>query len=53
VHSIGHSGGAPGMSGDLRIFPDDGYVIVVLSNVDSAASRVASWIAERLPLPAR
>ena len=53
VRSIGHSGGAPGMSGDLRIFPDDGYVIVVLANVDSAASRVASWIADRLPLSAR
>lgn len=53
VRRIGHSGGAPGMSGDLRIFPDDAYVIVVLANIDSAATRVASWITERLPLPAR
>ncbi|HET9803560.1 MAG TPA: serine hydrolase domain-containing protein, partial [Candidatus Acidoferrum sp.] len=30
---VGHGGGAPGMNGDLRIYPDSGYVIAVLSNL--------------------
>lgn len=48
---FGHSGGAPGQNGDLRIYPESGYVIVVLSNLDPpAASRMADFIAARLPL---
>jgi D-alanyl-D-alanine carboxypeptidase len=35
---VGHSGGAPGMSGDLRIYPKSGYVVVALSNVGAAAA---------------
>jgi D-alanyl-D-alanine carboxypeptidase len=30
--AVGHSGGAPGMSGDLRIYPASGYVVAALSN---------------------
>jgi CubicO group peptidase (beta-lactamase class C family) len=30
--AVGHSGGAPGMSGDLRIYPKSGYVVAALSN---------------------
>lgn len=46
----GHNGGAPGMNGDLRIFPESGYVIVALSNVDPpAASRLAEFFALRMP----
>jgi D-alanyl-D-alanine carboxypeptidase len=30
--AVGHSGGAPGMSGDLRIYPGSGYVVAALSN---------------------
>jgi D-alanyl-D-alanine carboxypeptidase len=30
----GHEGGAPGMNADLRIIPDQGVVMVVLSNLD-------------------
>jgi CubicO group peptidase (beta-lactamase class C family) len=30
--AVGHSGGAPGMSGDLRIYPRSGYVVAALSN---------------------
>ncbi len=30
--AVGHSGGAPGMSGDLRIYPQSGYVVAVLGN---------------------
>jgi D-alanyl-D-alanine carboxypeptidase len=46
----GHSGGAPGMNGELRIFPDNGYVVIVLSNLDPpAATTVANFISDRLP----
>jgi D-alanyl-D-alanine carboxypeptidase len=48
---FGHAGGAPGQNGDLRIYPDSGYVIVALSNFDPpAASRMADFVAARLPL---
>ena len=49
VRSFGHSGGAPGMNGDLQIFPQAGYVVVALANMDRAAGRTTSWISERLP----
>lgn len=51
MRNFGHSGGAPGQNGDLRVFPESGYVIVALSNLDPpAASRMADVIAARLPL---
>jgi CubicO group peptidase (beta-lactamase class C family) len=47
---FGHGGGAPGMNGELQIYPQSGYVITVLSNLDPpAASRVSEFIANRLP----
>jgi D-alanyl-D-alanine carboxypeptidase len=47
---FGHGGGAPGMNGDLQIFPRSGYVIVVLSNLDPpAANRISDFIVNRLP----
>jgi CubicO group peptidase (beta-lactamase class C family) len=47
---IGHGGGAPGMNGDLLIFPQTGYVVAVLANMDPpAAGRLADTIAKRLP----
>ena len=50
---FGHSGGAQGQNGDLRVFPESGYVIVALSNLDPpAASRLTDFIAARLPLAA-
>ena len=49
MRSFGHSGGAPGMNGDLRIFPDSGYVVAALANTGSGASQVVSWVSERLP----
>lgn len=46
----GHGGGAPGMNGELRVIPKQGYVIIVLSNLDPpAASRVARFVEARLP----
>ncbi len=51
LKSYGHNGGAPGMNGDLRIFPQLGYVIVSLSNLDPpAASRLADFYALRMPV---
>jgi D-alanyl-D-alanine carboxypeptidase len=51
THYFGHGGGAPGMNGDLKIYPEAGYTIVVLSNLDpSAASRISDFIANRLPI---
>jgi CubicO group peptidase (beta-lactamase class C family) len=49
ARSFGHGGGAPGMNGDLRIFPASGYVIAALVNADSGAGRTVQWIAGRLP----
>jgi CubicO group peptidase (beta-lactamase class C family) len=51
VRSFGHGGGAPGMNGDLRIYPQSGYVIAVLANLDPpAANRVSQFIGDRLPV---
>jgi D-alanyl-D-alanine carboxypeptidase len=48
--SVGHNGGAPGMNGDLRIYPQSGYITVVLANMDPpAAQRIAIWLDARLP----
>jgi CubicO group peptidase (beta-lactamase class C family) len=48
---IGHGGGAPGMNGELIIYPRSGYIIVALANLDPpAASRQAQFIGNRLPL---
>ncbi len=41
---IGHGGGFPGINSNLDIFPDSGYVVIVMSNYSSAASPVARKI---------
>jgi D-alanyl-D-alanine carboxypeptidase len=47
----GHNGGAPGMNGELRIYPQLDEVIVVLSNMDPpGATRLADFIEARMPL---
>jgi D-alanyl-D-alanine carboxypeptidase len=47
---VGHNGGAPGMNGNLLIYPRSGYITVVLANVDPpAAERIADWLGYRLP----
>jgi CubicO group peptidase (beta-lactamase class C family) len=46
--AVGHGGGAPGMNGDLRIYPKLGYVVAVLSNLDPpAASQVSAFLDSR------
>jgi D-alanyl-D-alanine carboxypeptidase len=52
LKSYGHEGGAPGMNGELRVFPDQGYVIVILSNLDPpAAHRLVEYFSLRMPRP--
>jgi D-alanyl-D-alanine carboxypeptidase len=47
--SVGHGGGAPGMNGELRIYPKSGYVVTVLANMDPpAASQISSFIAAKI-----
>ena len=47
---VGHGGGAPGMNGDLKIYPKSGYVVAVLANLDPpAAQRVSEFLDTRLP----
>ena len=51
ARAVGHNGGAPGQNGDLTIFPNSGYVVAVLANLDPpAAQRVADFIANRLAI---
>jgi CubicO group peptidase (beta-lactamase class C family) len=48
--SYGHGGGAPGMNGELRVFPQLGYVVVSLSNLDPpAASELVEFFTLRMP----
>jgi len=47
---VGHGGGAPGMNGDLRIYPKSGYIVAVLASLDPpAAQRIAEFLDSRLP----
>lgn len=48
---FGHDGGAEGMSGSLRVYPELGYVVVGLANVDPpAAERLTEFFGNRMPL---
>jgi len=49
IRAVGHAGGAPGQSGDLLMFPESGYVVAVLANIDAAAPSIARFIANRVP----
>jgi CubicO group peptidase (beta-lactamase class C family) len=47
---VGHGGGAPGMNGDLKIYPKSGYVVAVLANLDPpAAQQISEFLDPRLP----
>ncbi|HWM09432.1 MAG TPA: serine hydrolase domain-containing protein [Solirubrobacteraceae bacterium] len=47
---VGHGGGAPGMNGDLRIYPKTGYVVTALANLDPpAADQVTEYLDRLLP----
>jgi D-alanyl-D-alanine carboxypeptidase len=50
LRSWGHGGGAPGQNGELRVYPQLGYVVVALSNLDPpAASDLVDFFALRMP----
>jgi CubicO group peptidase (beta-lactamase class C family) len=50
LRAYGHGGGAPGMNGELRVFPQLGYVVICLSNLDPpAATRLVDFFALRMP----
>jgi CubicO group peptidase (beta-lactamase class C family) len=44
VRIIGHGGGAPGIEAQLRIYPTLGHTVVILANLDSAATLVYNQI---------
>ena len=48
AHSYGHSGGAPGMAAELRVYPNVKTVIVALSNIDTQLP--VSYYGNRMPL---
>jgi len=51
LRRYGHSGGAPGMNAALRIYPQLGYVLVGLSNLDPVvADDMVEFLGARLPL---
>jgi CubicO group peptidase (beta-lactamase class C family) len=48
--SYGHGGGAPGMNGILRVYPESRQSVIVLCNLDSpSASRIGDWLHARMP----
>lgn len=49
--NFGHGGGAPGMNGELHVFPKTGAVVSILANLDPpAASRLSAFLATRMPV---
>jgi len=52
IRSIGHGGGAPGINGSFAIFPDTGYTIIVMANLDPpAADEISRFIKMQLIKP--
>jgi CubicO group peptidase (beta-lactamase class C family) len=49
AHNYGHTGGAPGMSTEMRVYPNAKTVVIELCNIDPGAE-VVSYYANRMPL---
>jgi len=51
TRNFGHGGGAPGMNTELLIFPELGYVLIAMCNIDPMAARtVVDYYAARMPI---
>jgi CubicO group peptidase (beta-lactamase class C family) len=49
--AVGHGGGAPGINGNLKIYPKSGYVTVVLANLSPpAATELSNYLDSTLPI---
>lgn len=47
----GHAGGFPGVSGDVRIYPNTGYSVISLSNFDFPTAEIPTiYFENRMPL---
>lgn len=46
--AVGHGGGAPGVNAEFRLYPDDGYTVIVLANIDMGATPLAEGIEKAL-----
>lgn len=53
---VGHSGGFMGINSQLDIYPDSGYIVAVMSNIDNGASPLArklnQWLNRLAAAPA-
>jgi D-alanyl-D-alanine carboxypeptidase len=49
AHGYGHTGGAPGMTAELRVYPNAKTVVIVLSNMD-LAGLPSTYYGNRMPL---
>ncbi|MCX7033109.1 MAG: serine hydrolase [Arenimonas sp.] len=51
LRRFGHGGDADGMNADFRVFPESGWVLVSLANIDPpAAYRLFRWFEPRMPV---
>jgi len=50
AHNYGHTGGAPGMATEMRIYPSAKVIAIELSNIDPGAPALASYYTNRMPL---
>lgn len=50
ARSYGHTGGAPGMATEMRIYPNAKAVVIELGNIDPGAPAIGSYYANRMPL---
>lgn len=51
LRRYGHGGDADGMNADFRVFPESGWVVVSLTNIDPpAADRLGRWFEPRMPV---
>ncbi len=51
LRRYGHGGDADGMNADFRVFPESGWVLVSLTNIDPpAAYRLGRWFEPRMPM---